>query len=526
MANKSKNQENSSNPLPPKSAVTIVSPEINFDIGHSVSTHPYDLNMLGRANTQWQFGDWESLVALAKIDFHSHPNRAKLALLVASGFFQIGSKEEARTWVKKAREWGCDKELVYRVLISGVYNTLGRAALILDRQEKATKLMGKAITHGAPYEEVKLISNARVRHQMEYLEHRKLIFDANHQNRKGEFFFNDSDFVNATKCFLKATLLNPDSARYCQNLAEAIARLDYRKGTELGSQRLVSEVEQTGKWDVVVRLYRQALKLDAAAVKSHHETQQHMKIKFQTGQVANPVFIVGCGHSGTSIMLALLGSHPSFYPIQKESAIFLKPDDVVQKSMFGWDDACVKKNRARWIEKTPPHIFQISRFLSFRPESQFIILLRDGRDVVSSLKYRIGYEKFEDRLDRWIYDNLAGLEYWDHPQVTVIKYESLVESPVKELKSICRFLGENYYKNMLDYHKKEHLWYSDEITKPEKLKNNSDHKDLRNWQINQPLYDGRGRWEKEMSAEEKDMFKKSVAQRYLEQFGYVQDANW
>jgi hypothetical protein len=49
---------------------------------------------------------------------------------------------------------------------------------------------------------------------------------------------------------------------------------------------------------------------------------------------------------------------------------------------------------------------------------------------------------------------------------------------------------------------------------------------LRNWQINQPLYDGRGRWLKEMTEKEKQHFKNSLAQDYLEQFGYATDCNW
>jgi HEPN domain-containing protein len=48
----------------------------------------------------------------------------------------------------------------------------------------------------------------------------------------------------------------------------------------------------------------------------------------------------------------------------------------------------------------------------------------------------------------------------------------------------------------------------------------------RNWQINQPIFDGRGRWLAEMTEAEKEQFKNSPAQAMLEQFGYVSDATW
>ena len=37
-----------------------------------------------------------------------------------------------------------------------------------------------------------------------------------------------------------------------------------------------------------------------------------------------PIFIVGCGHSVTSLMLAILDHHPSIYGIDYENNIFLK----------------------------------------------------------------------------------------------------------------------------------------------------------------------------------------------------------
>jgi hypothetical protein len=78
---------------------------------------------------------------------------------------------------------------------------------------------------------------------------------------------------------------------------------------------------------------------------------------------------------------------------------------------------------------------------------------------------------------------------------------------------------------MLEFHKTEKHWYSEEIVKPEIIDTMTKHKQNRNWQINQALFDGRGRWQQEMTPGEKIIFKKK-AQQYLLEWGYVQDDNW
>lgn len=87
------------------------------------------------------------------------------------------------------------------------------------------------------------------------------------------------------------------------------------------------------------------------------------------------------------------------------------------------------------------------------------------------------------------------------------------------------FLGEEYNPKVLEFYRIEKRWYSSEIVKPDKIESKQEHLQNRNWQINQPLFDGRGRWKKEMTEGEKIIFKKK-AQKYLLEFGYVQDDNW
>jgi hypothetical protein len=91
---------------------------------------------------------------------------------------------------------------------------------------------------------------------------------------------------------------------------------------------------------------------------------------------------------------------------------------------------------------------------------------------------------------------------------------------------MCSFLNEVYSDQLLNFHKTQRKWYSDIIDKPDVIVSLKDHNRMRNWQINQPLFDGRGRWVTEMTDDEKAYFKNSAAQLYLEKFGYVIDSNW
>lgn len=70
----------------------------------------YDEDLLERARTQWQFGDWESLANLQRDTLQHHPDRAKLALLAAAGQQQLGNTEQARQFTRLATQWGASKK--------------------------------------------------------------------------------------------------------------------------------------------------------------------------------------------------------------------------------------------------------------------------------------------------------------------------------------------------------------------------------------------------------------------------------
>lgn len=130
---------------------------------------PFDENLLERARTQWQFGDWASLVALPRETLQHHPDRAKLALLAASGHSAQGNATEARQYTRLAIDWGCSKKLVRQILISGVHNTLGLAAAISGQELQAAEHFQASIQTGAANSDVRLLTQARVIQQLTQL---------------------------------------------------------------------------------------------------------------------------------------------------------------------------------------------------------------------------------------------------------------------------------------------------------------------------------------------------------------------
>jgi hypothetical protein len=130
---------------------------------------PYDENLLERSRTQWQFGDWQSLVHLNRETLQHHPDRAKLALLAAAGRLQIGMTVEGQQFIRLAKDWGASKKLVSQILIAGVHNSLGRAAAIGNQQDRAIQHFQHSIRMGTPGSEARLLATARIHQQYEQL---------------------------------------------------------------------------------------------------------------------------------------------------------------------------------------------------------------------------------------------------------------------------------------------------------------------------------------------------------------------
>jgi hypothetical protein len=227
-----------------------------------------------------------------------------------------------------------------------------------------------------------------------------------------------------------------------------------------------------------------------------------------------PVFILGCGHSGTSVTLAMLGNHSRLYAVPFESSLmYAKHDEEIYLTALWWRLKALVQGKGRWVEKTPNHVRKIERIFSIFPNARIILMIRDGRDVVCSLKKRKGeFDEFEKAVLRWLNDNLEGKSYWFHPSVKLIRLEELVKNPQALLKEVCDFLDEEpQVEQMLNYYKSDRIFYDPKkrrrhLKRFQHLKNLDDHSSLRDSQLKQPLLKDTSRWKKELSDSELSQF--------------------
>jgi hypothetical protein len=233
----------------------------------------------------------------------------------------------------------------------------------------------------------------------------------------------------------------------------------------------------------------------------------------------SPTFIVGCGHSGTSILLRIIGAHSRIHAIAEESSLATSKDPQLILRQF--DTEAKRHGKPRWIEKTPSHIHHVQTLLSLRDDVRILLIIRDGRDVAWSIKER--ENDLQKGIERWINDNRAGEPFWTHPQVKVLRYEELVSSPETVITDILAFLGEAFEPNLLHYHREPRNFYSSTIKEPPG-RAAACHRQFRNWQINQPLFDGRERW-RQLTEPEKVLIKQRMGEM-LTRYGYGREPDW
>lgn len=240
------------------------------------------------------------------------------------------------------------------------------------------------------------------------------------------------------------------------------------------------------------------------------------KILYRAKIGAEPIFVVGCGHSGTSLLLAILGAHSKIFAVPFESKVAMLDDSRFRAAMLEFDRWAIANGKHRWAEKTPKHIMRIEHILKNRPGAKILLIIRDGRDVAFSLLKRHG--DLEQGIQRWVDQNNEGKKYWNHPSVHVLRYESLITDFEKTMKETLAFLGEEYEPEIRDYHKSPKRFYSAKIEKPVS-EAGPDHNKFRNWQINQPIFDSRGKW-KQLSDKDKARVQQMGAD-LLTELGYV-----
>lgn len=113
----------------------------------------------------WKVGDWRETVRTMPSSINEHPDRAVLALLLGAAYLQVGNEHDGSSWIQKARDWGAGPVQIARVLVSGAYNSIGRAWAIQGNQKRALDNIEHSIGVGAQPATANHFSNERRRSQ-------------------------------------------------------------------------------------------------------------------------------------------------------------------------------------------------------------------------------------------------------------------------------------------------------------------------------------------------------------------------
>jgi hypothetical protein len=227
------------------------------------------------------------------------------------------------------------------------------------------------------------------------------------------------------------------------------------------------------------------------------------------GHVAKPIFIVGSGRCGSSILTWCIGQHPNILPQEESnwlgpfavdaaaayhrgsargkrgqlSANFIERDEFLaqfgeaindlilsHRSQFESRQAgCTiphfkvsrspEEPKCRWVDGTPENSFYIYGLRKLFPEARFIHLVRDVREVVRSL-----LNFFPDGKHRWVKNEEEAYQYWLRrvnccveaelafgPKVVHrLRYCDFVQRQEAAMRVLLSFLGEPYNAQCLD----------------------------------------------------------------------------
>lgn len=176
-----------------------------------------------------------------------------------------------------------------------------------------------------------------------------------------------------------------------------------------------------------------------------------------------PIIIGGSPRSGTTLLLSILSSHPDIYCVREEAWAFYETDSlsefetIVDEHLWPHIPDGAEWSHRRWCEKTPRNVFAIKNLINFfGPDLRFIHIIRDGRDVITS-KHPHDPSRFWVEEEEWVWTVTEGLQYRDHPQVLMVRYEDIVLEFESSIKRILEFTGDPIVESVLNWHRFTHI---------------------------------------------------------------------
>jgi hypothetical protein len=266
---------------------------------------------------------------------------------------------------------------------------------------------------------------------------------------------------------------------------------------------------------------------------------------------AAPV-VTGCARSGTTLLRVMLDSHPEMAVpfettflrafarraerIGPDAPLFAPAVDRI-RSDPGWprlgvEDAfldtlvglgaremvrrvferhAADQGAARWGDKNPRYVFHVVRIARLLPETRFIHIVRDGRDVATSLvESRFGAATLPVAAAQWAHRVSVARrqgELLGTARYREVSYERLVARPREVLEEICTFIGLEYSPAMLSYAERTDRFLAGPAA------------EVTHRHLTRPPTPGIRDWKRDLDPRDRRVVE-SIAGRELRRFGY------
>jgi protein-tyrosine sulfotransferase len=265
--------------------------------------------------------------------------------------------------------------------------------------------------------------------------------------------------------------------------------------------------------------------------------------------IAPPIFIGGAGRSGTTLLRVILDSHSritcgpelkvmpvvaqlwadfqtTYAPIVRNYHLDARAIDRLFRDFVEGllKPLQARTGKARMAEKSPNNVFYFQHLFRMFPDSAFIHVLRDGRDVIASL-LTMDWRTPEGNPVPYTRSAREAARYWRRAVEAArqfarstagssrfheVRYENIVARPEPCLQELFAFLGETWEPDVLRFHERKHPLHAESSAA----------------QVQRMLYNSSvGRWVTDLSGPDKTAVRAEIGDLLIE-LGYAHDSGW
>lgn len=206
------------------------------------------------------------------------------------------------------------------------------------------------------------------------------------------------------------------------------------------------------------------------------------------------ILLVGCPRSGTTILQAIISSHPKvfslpethFFPALCSSNTFYRKmgiatsrskeiliglesqflsESILVPSLLSrrlinqyldlLDRIASSQTKTHWLEKTPQNLWFLPYIEKYAPNLKIIHIEREAKDVIASIHYASmkypeswGYQNLDATIKLWKDSKKINDKYRNDARHLYCTYESLVERPSEIINNILSFINLHFVENL------------------------------------------------------------------------------